>query len=385
MDKLYDEKTKNEVPKYDNSVGIRATLNNLGISDNKIGYDEGTKTVTIDGKSFMSPKYMDEDAGVSYAPEKEIRQNLVNFYRDTSNPIVKVSDAYVSAAGKYGLTSDGLSYGNGIVTIGGTPLNTLYTDDEGKSWAWQSDVNDLVKKYAENSGVENPNSVLQKYNNEYLTQLNSVIDKLKQRDKFSYNPDEDPVYLAYREKYLTDGNRASKDAMANYSALTGGYANSSAVTAGALANQYYAQQLSNKIPELVQDAYQRYSDEYDADLELADRIISAYNTAYGNAAKANELSRDWYLDAEESNSKRDSEAYERYWSDKLNNQEYDTQEMENYWTNALNQQKMRENDYKIEGYSLDNEQRRTYLEYYSRLLEAELEETYANTYAKYYK
>lgn len=385
MDKLYDEKTKNEVPKYENSVGIRATLNNMGISDNKIGYDEGTKTVTIDGKSFMSPKYMDEDAGVSYAPEKEIRQNLVNFYRDTSNPIVKVSDAYVSAAGKYGLTSDGLSYGNGIVTIGGTPLNTLYIDDDGKSWAWQNDVNDLVKKYVENLGAENPNSLLQKYNDEYLTQVNSMIDKLKQREKFSYNPDEDPVYLAYREKYLTEGNRASKEAMANYSTLTGGYANSSAVTAGALANQYYAQQLSNKIPELAQDAYQRYNDEYDTELDLADRIISAYNTAYGNASKANELSRNWSLDAAESNSKRDSEAYERYWNDKLNEQDYDTQEMKNYWTNVLNQQEMRENDYKIEGYSLDNEQRRTYLEYYSRLLEAELEEKYANTYAKYYK
>lgn len=386
MDKLYEEsKKKTEIPKYDDSVGIRATLNDFGVSNDKIGYDEGNKTVTIDGKAFMSPKYMDEDAGVSYAPKNEIQKSLVNFYKNTSNPIVKVSDAYVSAAGKYGLTSDGLSYGNGTVTIGGMPLSTLYIDDDGKSWAWQKDVEDLVGKYAESSGTESPNSILQRYDDKYLSKIDSMINNLKNREAFSYNPDEDPVYLAYRDKYMSDGNRASRDAMANYSALTGGYANSSAVTAGALANQYYAKQLNDKIPELAKDAYERYGDEFNSDIELIEKTIAAYNAAYGNAMTSNELSREWMKDAAESNSKRDSDAYEKYWTDKKNEQAYDTQDMKNYWTNVLNSQEQIGNEYKISGYALDNERQQTYLEYYRRILEAELDETHANTYAKYYK
>ena len=70
MDKISeDTKLKKEVPKYNNNIGIRATLNNLGVSDSSIGYDENNKTVTIGGKAFMKPTYIDEDAGISYAPE----------------------------------------------------------------------------------------------------------------------------------------------------------------------------------------------------------------------------------------------------------------------------------------------------------------------------
>ena len=132
---------KKDVPTTQNGqVGIRATLNNMGFSDSDIGFNEKEQAVTIGGKNFMKPDYLDEEAGISYATDKNIQKSLVDFYKNSSNPIVRVSDAYSSLAGQYGLSADALSYGNDTVSIGGIPLDVLYIDGENKAWAWNDDI-----------------------------------------------------------------------------------------------------------------------------------------------------------------------------------------------------------------------------------------------------
>ena len=385
MDKISeDTKLKKDVPKYNDNVGIRATLNNLGISDHSIGYDENNKTVTIDGKSFMKPTYMDEDAGISYAPESAIRENLVDFYKNSSNPIVRVSDAYSAAAGKYGLDASALSYGNNTAMIGGVPLNTLYTDDSGKAWAWQNDVYDLTQRYADKVGVSTPASVYAG-TKKYLSNIENALNSLYNQPSFSYNPDNDPVYRAYRDKYILEGNRATQDTMADYSALTGGYANSAAVTAAALTNQYYSQQLADKIPELAKQAYDRYNSDRNTDISLIDKMVSAYNSVYNNLSDSNDTARRYANATAKSVSARDNNAYEQYWSNLQNQQDYDTQAQKNYWEDSNNIQNQLINNYKIQGYILDNEEQEISNSYLRRLLEAEIEESQANTYAKYYR
>ena len=380
MDKENEKNNiKSEVPTSGDAVGIRATLNNMGISNNSIGYDEASGYVTLNGKSLIKPTYLDDEAGVSYAPAADIRKSVVDFYKDSSNPVVRVSDAYAAAVGEYGLGSGGLSYGNGTVSIGGEPLNTMYIDDSGKAWARQQDVYDLAMQYVNRTGTESPNSLAERYASEYLSDINDSLDALRNREEFSYNPDDDPVYLAYRNKYLLEGDRAGRNAMADYSALTGGYANSAAVTAGAMANQYYAQQLTNVIPELAEQAYQRYYDDYMADIDVLDRMIDLYDKAYSNAAEANRQTANNVNYSAESVVERDNAAYdrelaesERYWNEKLSGQEYETGELENYWTDILNTQKAAEGDLKNKGYMLDNEEQSIYLEYYRHLLDSEL-------------
>lgn len=360
MDRIYKENNqiKAEVPTKDNNVGIRATLNNMGIDNSKIGYDQKSGYVTLNGKSFMKPTYLDDDAGISYASKADIEKSLVDFYKDSNNPVVRVSDAYASRAGKYGLSGNGLSYGNGTVSIGGMPLDTMYIDDSGKAWARQNDIDHLVDSYADRLDVENPNELAARYEREYLDDIQSRITALENRAPFSYNPDEDPVYLAYKEKYLLEGERASRNAMSDYAALTGGYVGSAAVTAGALANQYYAQQLGNKIPELAEQAYQRYYNDYNSEVDMLNRMIDLYDTTYTNAANANKQTAENAAYTTNSIADRDMSEYnlrvdesERAWNKN--------------WTDILNAQKSA-------GYELDNTQQAIYLEYYRRLLDSQL-------------
>ncbi len=373
-----DGRIQVDVPRRpDGMVGVRATLRNMGIDNGLIGYNEANKTVTLGGREFMKPQYINEQAGISYSMPADIQRSVVKFYSNTDNPVVRVSDAYSGYAGQYGLSADALGYSNGIVTVGGRPIDTLYIDDEGKAWAFQDDVEAAVEEYARSLGVQRPGDILKQYNDQYLPQIRDLSQSIMDRKDFSYDPESDPVYKAYREQYLLNGSRAARDTMADYAALTGGYANSAAVTAAALTQQYYMSQLSAMIPQLAADAYHRYSDDLDRDAEMLDSMTEIYDTVYGNAYSANNKAVSAANSSLASNIARDDRAYERAWDELLKNQQYEWTERKNdqdyNWTDVLNGQKSRSNMLDIENSAAENLMQSIYAGYYESMLRAQLE------------
>ena len=375
---------KQTVPsREDGTVGIRSTLTNMGISNDLIGYDDRSGTVTLGGRTLMKPSYMDENAGVSYASPSEIQNSLVSYYSKSNNPIVQVSDAYSKYAGQYGVSADALGYSNGSATIGGRPLKTLYTDENGKAWAYQNDIEDLTSDYFNTLGVSTPNEILDEYNNRYLNSITNLSRSIMNRKDFEYDPDDDPVYQAYKEKYLTEGNRASQDAMANYAGLTGGYGNSAAATAAAQTNQYYMSKLGEMVPELAQQAYERYADSYNTDINLLENMLDTYNSAYSNAYGANNKTISNINSVLASNTDRDKAAYENYWNTLFNQQKYDKNEQDYRWTEAnnsqdynwnevLNGQESTQNNLDIEDSRMDNVMKQIYMQYYNQIINNQL-------------
>ena len=88
--------------------------------------------------------------------------------------------------------------------------------------------------------------------------------------EWNYNPDTDPVWQAYQKQYRREGQRAAEDTLGRYAAMTGGMPSTAAVTAASQAGDYYASQLSDKLPEVYQQAYQRYLQEYQRQLGISD-------------------------------------------------------------------------------------------------------------------
>lgn len=121
----------------------------------------------------------------------------------------------------------------------------------------------------ENNAVEQTQNYLQSllqnkpsdFNSKYMPQIESLYDKVMNRDKFSYDVNADPLYQQYKNQYAQMGQLAMQDTIGNASALTGGYGNSWATTAGNQAYQGYLQQLNNMVPELYQQAYAQYAQE----------------------------------------------------------------------------------------------------------------------------
>lgn len=92
----------------------------------------------------------------------------------------------------------------------------------------------------------------------YGDQYAGLLEGPATQDSFTYDLENDPVWSAYKKQYAREGERASENAMAQAAAMTGGRPSSYAVTAGQQAGNYYAGQMSDIIPTLADDAYQRY-------------------------------------------------------------------------------------------------------------------------------
>lgn len=103
------------------------------------------------------------------------------------------------------------------------------------------------------------------YSNRYDQQINDLLQQYVNRGKFSYDYKNDPLYANYRKQYQREGQRATQDALAEAAAASGGIPSSYAASAAAQAQNYYASQIADKIPELERLAYQKYLD--DANLQ----------------------------------------------------------------------------------------------------------------------
>ena len=119
------------------------------------------------------------------------------------------------------------------------------------------------------------------YTSKYDDLINSNLNSILNREKFSYDPNSDALYQQYKDNYTRNGQTAMKDTMGNAALLTGGYGNSYAVTAGQQAYNNYMQQLADKIPELEQRAYERYRDDTSDLYNQSDLLNTLESRDYG--------------------------------------------------------------------------------------------------------
>lgn len=92
------------------------------------------------------------------------------------------------------------------------------------------------------------------YQSSYQGQIDALLNDILQGEKFNYDVEADPLYKQYKDQYITLGNQAMRDTTGNAAALTGGYGNSYAATAGNQAYQSYLGQLNNVVPSLYNSA-----------------------------------------------------------------------------------------------------------------------------------
>ena len=119
------------------------------------------------------------------------------------------------------------------------------------------------------------------YTSAWQTQLNDTLNKILNREKFSYDLNGDALYQQYKDQYTTQGKMAMMDTMGQAQAMTGGYGNSYAQSVGQQAYQGYLQQLNDKVPELYQLALDQYNREGDEMYNQASIMASMEEQDYG--------------------------------------------------------------------------------------------------------
>lgn len=105
------------------------------------------------------------------------------------------------------------------------------------------------------------------YENTFAQQQKDLLDRILNREDFSWSKETDPQWSSYKKSYLREGDRATANALAKASAASGGRPSSHAVNAATQAGDYYATKLNDVIPTLYQQAYERYLDKYNMKLK----------------------------------------------------------------------------------------------------------------------
>lgn len=118
------------------------------------------------------------------------------------------------------------------------------------------------------------------YSSKYDGQIGSLLSGIMNYGDFSYNPETDELYSQYKKQYTREGKRATEDAIGSAAALTGGVPSTAAVTAASQAGDYYASQLTDKIPELYQVAYDKYLNDFQKELSKLGAVQTAEQNEY---------------------------------------------------------------------------------------------------------
>ena len=225
-----------------------------------------------------------------------------------------------------GLSVDGIAgnqtlgklYGGSTATDGSTD-NTTPTDTSFKYQDFQYD------DYTKGDAVKQAEALLQQhiaqkpgeYQSSWQTQLNDTLNKILNREKFTYDINGDALYQQYKDQYTTQGKQAMMDTMGQASAMTGGYGNSYAQTVGQQTYQGYLQQLNDRVPELYQLALSQYNQEGQDLYNQYGLYADRENQDYG---RHRDSVTDYYNELQYLTDRSDTLSQREYeqWRDKLN-------------------------------------------------------------------
>lgn len=156
----------------------------------------------------------------------------------------------------------------------------------------------------------------------YGESLKEALNRINNREKFTYDLNGDALYQQYKDQYINQGKMAMQDTMGQAAAMTGGYGNSYAATVGNQAYQGYLQKLNDVVPELYNLALNKYNLEGQDLKDQYSLLKDQYNTEYG---QYRDRVGDWNTEAARLSDKYYNESnldYSRY----ADNRDYHTNE-----------------------------------------------------------
>ena len=135
----------------------------------------------------------------------------------------------------------------------------------------------------QNAQAEHKNELLRNITDDAMVTNANVRNAANKVANFNYNPYMDVVYQSYADMYNRQGQSAAKQTLNNLNASNMGRNSSYGAAATAQVQQAYAQKVSDMIPQLAQQEYDRLVQRYGMERDIADslynRQLNAYNAA----------------------------------------------------------------------------------------------------------
>ena len=170
------------------------------------------------------------------------------------------------------------------------------------------------------------------YTSRYDGQIQDLMGRISNGEKFDYNINDDQLFKYYSDLYQDRGRQAMQDAMGQAAAMTGGYGNSFAQSAGQQAYQQQLGELYDVGLDMRDRAYQQWQDEQTALQNQLAMLQDAESIDYG---RHRDTVGDWRQDVDYATGRLDTAAGQD-WDQFLAGQNFwqGQQQLENsdYWT-----------------------------------------------------
>ena len=168
------------------------------------------------------------------------------------------------------------------------------------------------KKYVQSDAVTQAQQALQnqqankpgQYQSQFQTGMNDLMGQIQNRPKFQYDVNADALYQQVAQNYMQQGQQAMMDTMGQAAALTGGYGNSYAQTAGQQQYNQHLLGLAEMVPQFQQMALQQYQMEGDDLMDRYALMMQQDESAY--ARYQDDLNR-YYADLDRAQAAFDNE------------------------------------------------------------------------------
>ena len=254
---------------------VRGNLNALGVTDDRIGWDNGK--VTLDGKEFMTPDVV--MGGRSYASDEDFRKALQSF--NQKNDVVAARQYINEKSPHVNVGWDGEL---GQVMVGSQALTPDYIEN-GVAYISRRRIDDALLKESAATGIYSNTDILNRSNDRWEDTIRDLYKKVESPKPFAYDAEKDPLYQEFKREW-TDNNQAQYyDTIAKMNSQTGG-----APSLGAMAAAWNMLQDSNAEidaykQQFRQQAYNEWQDEYRRDMDRLNTALGLqeyeFNRDYG--------------------------------------------------------------------------------------------------------
>jgi hypothetical protein len=162
-----------------------------------------------------------------------------------------------------GYKDDQITYGNGAVSLNGRSFYNATPQADGSTYAPQSALQSALKSY---QGADNNTKLNTTVDNMYNSANTTTPFQFKQQQpEFKFDANSDPAYLSQLALAKNNIQTGQNNTMANLAAHGQGNSSYAATASQQVADREY-NNISNQIlPNLIQQAYQRYQDQNNND------------------------------------------------------------------------------------------------------------------------
>ena len=197
------------------------------------------------------------------------------------------------------------------------------------------------KKYTASARVEQARQEAQasdgkrpgEYTSQWQRQLDAAMEKILNREKFSYDLNGDALYRQYKDQTIRNGRLAMQDSLGQAAAMTGGYGSSYGQQAAQQAYQQRMDALSDKASQLYDKARTAYDNQGQRDREDYNLLLQRENSSqnqYKQALSAWQAENQRLWSRYEQERSTDYDAYRDQVADSRWQQEFDAAQQQFY-------------------------------------------------------